>query len=120
MHAPPPGLRALTLDLDDTLWPVWPAIERAEAALHEWLRTHAPGTAARFDTADLRRLREAVGRAHPSRSHDLSWLRRHSIEQALSAAGEDPGLADPAFELFFEHRQRVDLYPDVRSEEHTS
>ena len=25
--------RALTLDLDDTLWPVWPAIERAEAVV---------------------------------------------------------------------------------------
>mgnify|MGYP003353772201 CR=1 FL=1 len=33
--------RALTLDLDDTLWPVWPAIERAEAVLHDWLKAHA-------------------------------------------------------------------------------
>ena len=30
-------IKAITLDLDDTLWPIWPAIERAEAALSEWL-----------------------------------------------------------------------------------
>ena len=48
--------RALTLDLDDTLWPVWPAIERAEAVLHDWLKAHAPATAAAFDTE--------IGRAH--------------------------------------------------------
>ena len=26
-------IRAITIDLDDTLWPVWPTIARAEAAL---------------------------------------------------------------------------------------
>jgi len=33
-------IRAITLDLDDTLWPIWPVIERAEQALHEWLEAH--------------------------------------------------------------------------------
>jgi len=31
----------------------------------------------------------------------------------LSQAGDDPGLAGPAFAHFFDHRQRVELYPDV-------
>jgi FMN hydrolase / 5-amino-6-(5-phospho-D-ribitylamino)uracil phosphatase len=106
-------IQALTLDLDDTLWPVWPAIERAEQVLHEWLATHAPATATRFDTRALRQLREQVGQAHPERAHDLSWLRLTSIAQALSLAGDDPALATPAFELFFEQRQRVELYADV-------
>lgn len=109
----PPGLRALTLDLDDTLWPVWPAILRAEEALHDWLRVHAPATAAAHDRAGLRRLREQVGREHPERAHDLGWLRQHSIAQALQGCGEDPALAGAAFELFMDHRQRVELYPEV-------
>jgi putative hydrolase of the HAD superfamily len=54
----PARIRALTLDLDDTLWPVWPAIQRAEAALHGWLLRHAPATAARFDVVALRALRD--------------------------------------------------------------
>lgn len=112
--APPrPVLRALTLDLDDTLWPVWPAIQRAEALLHAWLAERAPATAARHDIAALRALRDQVAREHPARSHDLSWLRLASIEQALRDAGDDPALAAAAFEVFLEGRHRVELYPDV-------
>ena len=36
-------ISAISLDLDDTLWPVWPAIERAERVLHAWLVKEAPG-----------------------------------------------------------------------------
>jgi putative hydrolase of the HAD superfamily len=105
--------RALTLDLDDTLWPVGPTIERAELALHAWLAEHAPATAARFDRAGLRALREQVGAEQPARGHDLSWLRRASIARALETAGDDPALARPAFDVFFDQRQRVTLYPEV-------
>ncbi|MDB5930798.1 MAG: HAD-superfamily hydrolase subfamily variant 3, partial [Polaromonas sp.] len=35
-------VKAVTLDLDDTLWPIWPTIERAEKALNGWLAAHAP------------------------------------------------------------------------------
>lgn len=106
-------IQALTLDLDDTLWPVEPALVQAESALDAWLSRHAPATAARFDRMGLRALREQTGRAHPSRSHDLSWLRQHSIEQALTVSGDDPALAVPAFEVFFAARQRVQPYPEV-------
>lgn len=106
-------LRALTLDLDDTLWPVWPAIERAEALLLDWLRAEAPATGAAHDTGSLRALRVAVEREHPGRAHDFTWLRRESIRAALQAAGDDPALAEPAFEVFFAARQEVRLYDDV-------
>lgn len=35
-------ISAITLDLDDTLWPIWPTIERAEQALQSYLLGHAP------------------------------------------------------------------------------
>ena len=38
-------IRAISLDLDDTLWPIWPTIAKAEATLLQWLGTHAPTTA---------------------------------------------------------------------------
>ena len=106
-------MRAITLDLDDTLWPVWPAIEEAERVLHAWLTAHAPATAQHFDTAGLRGLREQVGREFPERAHDLSWLREHSIALALAQCGDDPALASPAFAVFFAQRQRVTLFPEV-------
>ncbi|WKB52832.1 HAD family hydrolase [Eleftheria terrae] len=104
---------ALTLDLDDTLWPIWPAIARAEVVLHDWLASHAPATAARYDTVALRGLRDAVAAQHPEWSHDLTRIRLESLREALRRCGDDPALADAGFALFFEERQRVDLFPDV-------
>lgn len=107
------ALAALTLDLDDTLWPVWPAIARAEAGLHTWLGQHAPATATLHDTAALRRLRQAIEAEQPERAMDLSGLRRDSIRRALQAAGDDPALAEPAFAHFLALRQQVELFDDV-------
>ncbi|MFS2049786.1 HAD family hydrolase [Variovorax sp. Varisp41] len=107
-------ISAITLDLDDTLWPIWPTIERAEAVLHAWLLREAPKTAALLVTPGvLRELREATAKERSDLAHDLSALRRESIRTALRRAGEDPTLADPAFDAFFAERQRVTLYDDA-------
>lgn len=111
----PDRVRAISLDLDDTLWPIWPTIARAEEVLHAWLQQHAPATAQRYDgPAALRGLREAIVQARPDLAHDLSALRRESIRLALRTAGDDPDLAEPAFELFLAERHRVTLYDDAR------
>jgi len=107
-------IRAITLDLDDTLWPIWPTIERAERALHVWLAEHAPMTSALFaNPAALREIRNETTTARPDLKHDMSALRRESIRLALGRAGDDPMLAEPAFEVFFAERQRVTLFDDV-------
>ncbi|KAF1045030.1 HAD family hydrolase [Xylophilus sp.] len=107
-------IRGITLDLDDTLWPVWPAITRAEHMLRQWLGEHAPATAALYSsTTALREIREQVGRERQDLRHDLSELRREAIRRALAHAGEDPALAVPAFDVFFAERQRVELFEDV-------
>jgi HAD superfamily hydrolase (TIGR01549 family) len=107
-------IRAVTLDLDDTLWPIWPTIERAEKALHDWLGANAPMTAALFaNPAALRDIRMEMGRARPDLKHDMSALRRESIRLALSRADEDTMLAETAFEVFFAERQRVTLFEDA-------
>lgn len=107
-------IRAITLDLDDTLWPIWPTIERAEVALRAWLLTMAPATAALLAVPETARaIRAGVVAAHPHLSHDLSALRRESIRAALHAAGEDTTLAERGFDVFFAERQRVDLYEDA-------
>lgn len=107
------AIRALTLDLDDTLWPVMPVIRAAESAMRAWLEQHAPATAAAFDAAALQRLRAQVEQAHPDLRHDLSALRRLTLRRAVAAAGEASALADAAFEVFFEARQQVRFYPEV-------
>jgi FMN hydrolase / 5-amino-6-(5-phospho-D-ribitylamino)uracil phosphatase len=107
------AIKAITLDLDDTLWPVWPAIERAERELHAWLVAHAGATAQRFDVQALRNLRDAVTIDHPEWRHDFSRLRRESLAHALAAAGDEVGLADAAFDVFFAARNRVTLFDDA-------
>lgn len=106
-------LMAITLDLDDTLWPVWPAIERAEALLVDWLRQHAPATGAAHDTRTLRALRVHVEKQYPDRLHDFSHLRRESIRLALQQQGDDERLAEAAFDVFFAARQQVEFFEDV-------
>ena len=107
-------IKAITLDLDDTLWPVEPTIVRAEQALAHWLAEHAPATSSLLSqSASRSQLRKAVNLAHPEMAHDLSALRRLYLHRALEQAGEDTALAHPAFEVFFAERQRVTLYPDA-------
>ena len=110
----PKLVKAITLDLDDTLWPVWPAIERAEKALEEWLAQHAPMTAALFANPKARHdIREQVSRARPDLKYKLSAIRREAIRLALSLSAEDPSLAEPAFDVFFDERNRVTLFEDA-------
>ena len=110
----PTKIRAISLDLDDTLWPIWPTIARAERVLLEWLQVKAPTTAALFSSPEaLRDIRNQIHSVRPDLHSDLSALRRESIRVALHRAGEDSLLADEAFEVFFAERQRVDLFDDV-------
>ena len=108
-------IRAISFDLDDTLWPIWPTIEKAEKALHDWLAENAPMAAAMFASPSaLREIREHMAASRPELKHDMSALRRESIRLALYRAGENPLLAEPAFDVFFAARQSVTLFEDVQ------
>ncbi len=107
-------IKAITFDLDDTLWPVWPVIERAEVALLQWLSSHAPKTARIFQEASNRQnLRNQVLARRPELGHDLSEIRLAMIELALRQSNEPILLAQKAFDVFFNSRNQVDLFDDV-------
>ena len=107
-------IRAITLDLDDTLWPIWPTIERAEKALQHWLLGHAPRTSALLaDPAARLALRHEVMAAQPDMHHQLSAQRLALIRLALERSDENTALAAPAFEVFFDERNRVTLFDDA-------
>jgi HAD superfamily hydrolase (TIGR01549 family) len=106
-------IRAITLDLDDTLWPFAPIGARIDLVLHEWMLEHSPVTAARFPPAAMRQLRERSYAENPQLHHDLSALRRLTIAQALQCSGADPALLEPAYEVFYAARNQVDYYPDA-------
>ena len=107
------AVAALTLDLDDTLWPVRPTLVAAEKVLADWLRANAPATAHGTPPAAMLALRAQVAAEHPHWGHDLSAIRLETIRRALRRHGDDPALAEAAFEVFFEARHAVTLYDDV-------
>jgi putative hydrolase of the HAD superfamily len=114
--AAPPlrGIQAITIDLDDTLWPVRPPLEAAERRLADWLARHAPATAHGMGPGAMLALRAEVAAEHPHWAHDLSAIRLETIRRALVRHGDDPRLAQSAFDDFLEARHQVALYDDVR------
>ncbi len=110
----PSRIRAISLDLDDTLWPIGPIMARAEQALKQWLGAHAPGAMALYDQPEwVRQARSRAQAAMADKPHDFSAMRRDMIGQALAQAGEPTDLAAPAFEVFFAARQQVTLFDDA-------
>lgn len=106
------SIRVLGFDLDDTLWPIWPVIERAERALHAWLIRRHPELAGLGDRA-LSRYRDDVIAQYPERSHDFSFLRREAIRAMLVDAGLSTDAVDEATAVFFRHRNQVACFDDV-------
>ncbi len=111
------SIRAITLDLDDTLWPFAPIGVRIERVLDDWLREHSPRTAERFPIAAMRALRERVFASRPDLAHDMSTLRRLTLQTAFLESGEDaermPMLTEAAYTAFYAARNQVDCYPDA-------
>ena len=106
-------IRAITLDLDDTLWPFAPIGARVEHVLHDWLLAHCPRTAERYPVTEMRKLREVINAEHPELAHDFSRLRKLTLARAMELAGDDVTHVDPAFEAFFAARNNVECYPDA-------
>ena len=107
------GIKAVTFDLDDTLWPVWPAVGRAEQAMMEWLQQHAPRIVEKFGVDGLRELRDQIAKNRPELSYHISLMRILAMREAAATAGYSPELGEQAFEVMWQARNRVDLFEDV-------
>ena len=103
---------AISLDLDDTLWPVEPAIRNAEQRLHDWLVNEHPTVAATYPIAAMRTLREAIDRERPDLAHDFTAQRLLTLERAFLACGVGAEHVDAAFEIYYAARNAVECYPD--------
>ncbi len=107
------NIRAITLDLDDTLWEIHPVIKRAEKQLYAWLSEHYPRITEMYEPADMREVRSQVIAEFNDRAHDLTFLRRTVLGRIGVAAGYDTDFIGAAFEVFDEVRNDVDIFPEV-------
>jgi FMN hydrolase / 5-amino-6-(5-phospho-D-ribitylamino)uracil phosphatase len=106
-------IRAISLDLDDTLWAIAPVIERAERSVWEWLNSEYPRIGEHWDRGRVASLREEVMTEHAAQIHDLRFLRRTVLARMAKTAGYGSELVDEAFAIFDEQRNMVELFPDV-------
>ena len=105
-------VRAVSLDLDDTLWPVLPALIEAEHCVDRWLQQHHPDVASAWPIEAMRELREQIARDNTHLSHDFSEQRRLTIRHAFAACGIDDAPVDETWRIYFAARNNVELYPD--------
>ena len=107
-------IKAITFDLDDTLWDIWPVVERAEALLHDWLAARYPRIPERFTPLELRELSSEASAARPDLAHDRTWLRKAALQLAAEQAGYAEFDVESAFAVFFIARNAVEPFAEVR------
>lgn len=106
-------IAAISIDLDDTLWPIAPVIRAAEQRLYRWFVDNCPRVTDIFSQEELDELRRDVMRRHPHRAHDFAFLRNEVIGGMLAAAGYERSRAGEAYGVFLAARNDVELFPDV-------
>ncbi len=107
------NVKALTLDLDDTLWEIMPIIVRAEQTVHTFLAQHYPRVTERFDIADIREVRTEVLQRHTGIEHDFTEMRRLTYALVLERCGYDKNEAESILQMFLDARHDVEFFPDV-------
>lgn len=107
-------IRAITLDLDDTLWPIEPVIEAAEDRLYEWLSANCPRITQCHTVETLREAREAIAQFEKEIAHDVTEVRRRSLHRIIVGEGSYPHTyVDRAMAKFLEYRNDVEFFPDA-------
>lgn len=109
------NVRALSFDLDDTLYDNKPVIKNAFLALYNYLLIQCPNIALNYDFLNFMESAKSI-KSDPLIILDIDSLRRLHIKQILSDSGyqdKSDELTEKAFNVFWQARQQVTLYPEV-------
>jgi len=109
-------IRAITLDLDDTLWEIAPVIRRAESELWQWLQINYPRIVEKWSADEIVRVRMDLADELPDKAHDFRFLRKTVLKRIAVNSGYSEDLVEPAFDVFDAARNRVELFPEVLAE----
>lgn len=112
-------IKAITFDLDDTLWPLKPTLIRAEAECYQWLQENAKPLTDKFSLADIGAYRFKLFSTSDAFKNQISQLRIETIKIMAIESGyssEDAAtLSVNAFEVHYALRQQVTCYDGVES-----
>lgn len=108
-------IRAITFDLDDTLYDNRPVIARTERESTLFLQRYHPALK-NLDTGHFQRIRAELRQREPDIYHDVSQWRWRAVELTLRDQGLDAGAAragaDAFMESFARWRSDIDV-PDA-------
>ena len=109
-------IRALTFDLDNTLWETDLSILHAEDVMANHLRKLAPKSwMADFCLETFRAVRCQIVSEHPHIAHNFTVIRRETLIRWFESYGAQrtvaEDFAEEGFRVFYEERQKVDPYP---------
>jgi FMN hydrolase / 5-amino-6-(5-phospho-D-ribitylamino)uracil phosphatase len=108
------NIKVIAFDLDDTLWPCMPTINRAEGATYQWLQQRYPRITHALDESGLLEYRKAFMKSDEIYRIDLSLMRRDMLAQlARDFDYEVEPMVEQGFDLFYRLRHDVSFYEDV-------
>ena len=107
------NIRCITLDLDDTLWDCGSVITAAEEVFYRWLDESYPRITKRLEAQALVNHRRAFFKTAPELNHDITALRKRWLQKLASEFGYSDDLVEPGFQLFWKHRNAVQLFEDA-------
>src|SRR3990167_11395909 len=134
-------IKLISFDLDNTLWEIDPVIVRADHAMRERIEQQVPAAVARLERKAFMELRKSVVSEYPDIACKPTYLRKKMLHRLFLDANlshdQATHMSEQAFEVFFHHRNQVQLFHDgedmlkelsgdyrlialTRSEEHTS
>ena len=110
------SIKAVTFDVDDTIWDFDAAMRRCLMKALDELRLHDADAAGQLDIDTLAELRDIAHEELRGKVTDLSEIRRESFKRALRYVGRpNDELGDHLFEVYVRHRsQATKLFSDVR------
>lgn len=110
-------LKQITFDLDDTLWPVRPVIEKAEQRYFQRIQELIPAFTDVYDLDKIRAHRWQLLKESPELGHNISAWRINALTSILREFGASQSTAqkisEQAFDTFIEARQEVELFDGV-------
>lgn len=111
-YRPLRDIKAITFDLDDTLYDNYPVIRKTTEASHAALQAFHPALRA-ITPEDIAASRSQLRASEPEIYHDVSEWRRRSVEHVMCQAGLTPSEAaagaTQVMDVFHQWRSQVDM-----------
>ena len=81
------SIKAISFDLDDTLWPLLPVILKAEKDTNKWLIENYPGVENLLKSDEVKEIRDSLISQESSLVYQLSKLRELTLVELAIRSG---------------------------------